>query len=192
MCDSLAAASPIHLAGWRGKARREVTVMKPVSMTHIAICVLPAELRQAEEFYRRAFQMKVAFRETMTSDGWATLPDEDAWDYAARSGIDIGLVMLFRDQFAIDLEARAFPTGGGRFSHVGLEVDDRELIEVRERCRAAGCRFTFESDDIVVFNDPYGMRWEYTTLPYADPYGLSAGRRNGHWHRAKQPVLAGV
>jgi catechol 2,3-dioxygenase-like lactoylglutathione lyase family enzyme len=158
--------------------------MKPITMTHVAICVLPNELQEAERFYRDLFGMGAAFYEAITPSGWATIPEGvDPWDYAARHDLSIGLIMIYRDQFAIDLEARTFPTGGSRFSHVGLEVEAGELSAVRKRGAAARCEFTFDSDEIVVFNDVFGMRWEFTTLPYGDPQGLSAGRRLGHWHQ---------
>lgn len=160
--------------------------MTEMSMTHVAMRVENGELKAAEAFYRRLLDLRVAFRETMTEDGWRTLP-EDGWTYAERNGVDVGLVMLFRGGFAIDLEARPVPEGRGRFSHVGLHVDDAELGDIRARAHAMGCEVTYDQPHMVVFNDPYGMRWEVTNLSYDDPYALSAGRREGRWHTARAP-----
>lgn len=150
-------------------------------MTHVAMRVRDTELREAETFYRELFDMDVAFRETMTENGWATLPDEDGWDFAERHQMRVGLVMLCRGGFAIDLEARPVPDAGGRFSHTGIEVSDEELERLRDKASKINCTVTHNSKPILVFDDPYGMRWEFTTLKYAEPKGLSAGSREGRW-----------
>jgi hypothetical protein len=144
--------------------------------------VRPEEIREAEKFYVDVFGMTVAFRETMTRDGWATLPLENGWDYACKERVPVGLVMLFRDNFAIDLEVREVPSGRGRFSHTGLTVASSDLKDVRARALERGAHISFEDNKTLVFDDPYDMRWELTLLSYADPYGLSAGRREGRWY----------
>jgi hypothetical protein len=162
--------------------------MLEISMTHVAIVIEQAKLEQAEAFYRRIFHMDVAFRETMTDKGWATLPhDSDAWALAKDQGIQIGLIMLYKGGLAIDLEARPVPNGRGPFSHTGLHVNGQELEMIRQRAKDTGCSITFDVPHMVVFDDVFGMRWEVTTLSYADPYALSAGRREGRWVNAKQP-----
>jgi catechol 2,3-dioxygenase-like lactoylglutathione lyase family enzyme len=168
-------------------SRKGGLIMTEMSMTHVAIVIDQSKLEQAEAFYRRLFDMEVAFRETMTDKGWATLAaDSDAWALAKEQGIRIGLIMLYRGDLAIDLEARTVPEGRGPFSHTGLHVDGQELEMVRERARDSGCSVTFNAPHMVVFDDLFGMRWEVTTLSYADPYALSAGHREGRWFNAKE------
>jgi catechol 2,3-dioxygenase-like lactoylglutathione lyase family enzyme len=150
-------------------------------MTHVAMRVRDSELREAEAFYSRLFGMATCFRETMTDDGWATLPEEEGWEFAERHGLKIGLVMLYNGDFAIDLESRPVPEGRGRYSHAGLQVAGRELDEVRSKAEEMGCSIAFDSPATLVFDDPYDMRWELTTLDYAVPRGLSAGAREGRW-----------
>jgi catechol 2,3-dioxygenase-like lactoylglutathione lyase family enzyme len=166
--------------------------MKPCAMTHVAMRVRPEEIRDAERFYTEVFGMTVAFRETMTADGWATLPLKNGWEYASTAGVSVGLVMLFKDNFAIDLEVRDVPAGQGRFSHTGLEVAAADLDTVRAKGLERGARIAFESSQTLVFDDPYNMRWELTLLSYADPYGLSAGRREGRWHQKQAAEAAFV
>jgi len=161
--------------------------MTEMSMTHVAIVIDQSKLEQAEDFYRRIFALKVAFRETMTEKGWATLPSDcDVWALAKEQGIRIGLIMLYRGGLAIDLEARTVPEGRGPFSHTGLHVGGQELEMVRQHAQDSGCRITYDVPHMVVFDDRFGMRWEVTTLSYADPYALSAGRREGRWVNAKE------
>jgi hypothetical protein len=112
-------------------------------MTHIAMRLCPAELRSAEDFYADLFQMEVCFRETMTNDGWATLPDDEGWEFSARNDLPIGLVMLCNNEFAIDLEVREVPEGAGRYSHTGLQVAGREFARVLARSRALGCAIAY-------------------------------------------------
>jgi hypothetical protein len=33
----------------------------------------------------------------------------------------------------------------------------------------------------LIFDDPYGVRWELNSFPYEDPPSLSTGARTGHW-----------
>jgi catechol 2,3-dioxygenase-like lactoylglutathione lyase family enzyme len=157
-------------------------------MTHIAMRIRPEELHAAEKFYCELFGMSVSFRETMTEDGWATLPAQDAWSFAAQNDLSIGLVMLYNADFAIDLEVREVPEGAGRYSHTGLQVDQAQLAEMTDRSRRLRCNLTYESDDTLVFDDPYAMRWEFTTLDYSRPDALSAGAREGRW--AAEAALA--
>jgi catechol 2,3-dioxygenase-like lactoylglutathione lyase family enzyme len=157
--------------------------MTEMSMTHVAIVIEPDRMKEAETFYRRLLDMDVAFRETMTPQGWATLPSdvENVWEYAAERGVKIGLIMLFRGGLSIDLEARAVPQGIGRFSHTGLHVAGDELAAIKGRSREMACVPVFDAPHMIVFNDPFGMRWEVTTLSYEVPQALSAGSREGRW-----------
>jgi hypothetical protein len=149
-----------------------------LAVTHIALYVTP--LRQAEEFYLRLFMLGVAFREAEAADGWYTLPEDASWDDAEAAGISLGLCSLHRDAFTLALEDGS-PSEGGRLSHVGVQVDVQELERLRASAPALGCQVIQDGPTLLVFDDPYGVRWEMTTIAYDDPRRLSTGVRLGRW-----------
>ncbi len=149
------------------------------SVTHLALRV--ERLREAEAFYRGLFAMEVAFREAETPDGWWTLPQSAGWDDAERAGIDLGLVMLYRDGIRLALEAADAVAADGQLSHVGVFVDEDELTRLRASAADAGCRIVQDRAQALVFDDPFGVRWELNTFPYDDPPSLSTGARAGRW-----------
>jgi catechol 2,3-dioxygenase-like lactoylglutathione lyase family enzyme len=148
------------------------------AVTHIALLVTP--LRPAEEFYRRLFALEVAFREAETAAGWYTLPADAGWDEAEAAGIALGLCSLHRDAFTLALEEGA-GSGCGRLSHLGVQVDAEDLARLRSIAPTLGCQVVQDGQAILVFDDPYGVRWEMTTVAYEDPRRLSTGARLGHW-----------
>ncbi len=148
------------------------------AFTHIALFITP--LRQAEAFYRTLFGLEVAFREAEMADGWYTLPSDAGWDDAESAGIHVGLSILYRDAFTFALEDG--PSGkGGRLSHIGVQVDAQDLERLRTLAPKLGCQVVQNGATILVFDDPYGVRWEMTTSPYDDPRRLSTGARTGRW-----------
>ncbi len=153
------------------------------AVTHIALVVSP--LRQAEEFYQALFALEVAFREAETADGWCTLPSHADWDDALAAGIHLGLCSLHRDAFTLALEDGS-GTAGGRLSHIGVQVDAPDLERLRTQAPALGCQLTVNRPTLVVFDDPYGVRWEVTTTSYEDPSRLSTGARAGRWLEVSQ------
>jgi catechol 2,3-dioxygenase-like lactoylglutathione lyase family enzyme len=147
------------------------------AFTHIALRVTP--LQQAEEFYRTFFALEVAFREAETAQGWATLPPEADWTDAEAAGISLGLCSLHRDAFTLALEEGS-SNPSSRLSHIGVQVDIPEL----ERLRTAAseqCQIVHNQPTLLVFDDPYGVRWEVSTSSYDDPSRLSTGARTGRW-----------
>jgi len=148
------------------------------AFTHIALIVTP--LRQAEEFYRTLFALDVAFREAEAADGWDTLPADASWEDAEAAGISLGLCSLHRDAFTLALE-EGVSSAGGRLSHVGVQVDGEDLERLRTVAPALGCQVVQDGPTILVFDDPYGVRWEMTTTSYNDPRRLSTGARKGRW-----------
>jgi catechol 2,3-dioxygenase-like lactoylglutathione lyase family enzyme len=148
------------------------------AVTHIALIVSP--LRQAEEFYRTLFALEVAFREAETDAGWYTLPFDADWDDAEACGIALGLCSLHRDAFTLSLE-EGRGTGGGRLSHLGVQMDAEDLAHLRTVAVAMRCQIVQDGPTILVFDDPYDVRWEMTTSSYEDPRRLSTGARMGRW-----------
>ncbi len=149
------------------------------AFTHIALTIAP--LRQAEEFYRALFALDVAFRETEIADSWYTLPSNAGWDDAEAAGVHIGLCALYRDAFTLALED-GLSSGSGRLSHIGLQVDAQELERLRTLAPTLGCKIAQDRPpNLLVFDDPYDVRWEVTTSAYDDPRRLSTGARTGRW-----------
>ncbi len=153
--------------------------MSPRAVTHIALRV--ERLREAEVFYRELFGLQVAFREAETREGWDTLPAEKSWDDVERAGIELGLVMLYRDAFRLALEAVDSVTKDGQLSHIGVLTDPDELARLRKLVASAGLEVAADREQALVFDDPFGVRWELNTFPYDDPQSLSTGARLGRW-----------
>jgi catechol 2,3-dioxygenase-like lactoylglutathione lyase family enzyme len=149
------------------------------AFTHVALRV--ERLREAEAFYCDLFSLAVAGREAETPEGWYTLPDSAGWEDARRAGIDLGIVMLYRDGVRLALEAVDRVNEKGHLSHVGLFVDEDELRRLREMAPAASCHVVVDREDAVIFDDPFGVRWEVNSFPYDDPPSMSTGARAGRW-----------
>src|SRR6266536_1513617 len=107
------------------------------SFTHLALRV--ERLREAEAFYCRLFALNVAWREAETPDGWSTLPESAGWDDAVHAGVNLGIVMLYRDGVRLALEAVESVVEGGQLSHIGIFGDEDELARIRELAADLGC-----------------------------------------------------
>jgi catechol 2,3-dioxygenase-like lactoylglutathione lyase family enzyme len=162
-----------------------ISAMTLHSFTHFALRV--ERLRDAEEFYRGLFGLELAFREAETPEGWATLPASADWDDGERAGIELDLVVLYRDGFRLALEAVDRVVDDGHLSHVGVFVDEDELRRLREDAVGAGCEIALARSNALIFDDPFGVRWELNTFPYDDPPTLSTGARTGRWLKLKSP-----
>jgi catechol 2,3-dioxygenase-like lactoylglutathione lyase family enzyme len=149
------------------------------SFTHVAVRV--ESLREAEAFYCALFKLDVAWREAETSDGWRTLPSGAGWDAAERAGIDLELVMLYRDRLRLALERADQVAEDGLLSHLGVFADEEELERLRRTAPAAGCEIVTDRERALVFDDPFGVRWELNTFDYDDPPRMSTGARSGAW-----------
>ena len=149
------------------------------SYTHVALCV--EGLREAESFYCDLFGLEVAWREAETPQGWYTLPEPAGWDEAARAGIDLGIVMLYRDGMRLALEAVDRVGGNDQLSHLGLFADEDELQRLRRVAPTLGCTIVHDGEAALIFDDIFGVRWELNTFAYDDPPSMSTGARVGHW-----------
>jgi catechol 2,3-dioxygenase-like lactoylglutathione lyase family enzyme len=149
------------------------------SFTHVALRV--ERLREAESVYCSLFGLKVAWREAETSEGWRTLPESADWEDAERSGITLGLVMLYRDGVRLALEATDAIAEKGQLSHLGLFVDEDELGRLRKVAPDVGCELVLDRPQALILDDPFGIRWELNSFPYDDPPSMSTGARAGEW-----------
>jgi catechol 2,3-dioxygenase-like lactoylglutathione lyase family enzyme len=149
------------------------------SFTHIALRV--ERLREAEAFYCGLLALEVAWREAETPNGWCTLPAWAGWDEAAGAGIDLGIVMLYGDGLRLALEAAETVAASGQLSHVGILCDEEDLRRLREVAAGAGCEVAVDRGQALIFDDPFGIRWELNTFAYDDPPSMSTGARTGSW-----------
>ena len=149
------------------------------SFTHVALRV--ERLHDAEAFYCAVLGLDVAWREAETPDGWRTLPTVAGWDDAESAGIELGIVMLYRDGVRLALEAVREVQPDGQLSHVGLFADEDELPRLREAATRAGCVVVTDRETALIFDDPFGIRWEVSTFPYDHPPSMSTGARTGAW-----------
>ncbi len=149
--------------------------------THLALRV--QRLRAAEAFYRELFALEVAFREAETPEGgWLTLRASADWDDAEEAGVDLGLVMLYRDGLRLALEAAdAVEAVTSRLSHVGVFVDEDEFKRIRAASERLDCEIVNDNQRALVIDDPFGVRWELNSFQYDDPPSLSTGARAGRW-----------
>jgi catechol 2,3-dioxygenase-like lactoylglutathione lyase family enzyme len=149
------------------------------SFTHLALRV--ERLREAEAFYCRLFALNVAWREAETPDGWYTLPESAGWDDAVHAGVNLGIVMLYRDGVRLALEVVESVVEGGQLSHIGIFGDEDELARIRELAADLGCDVVMDRECALIFDDPFGVRWELNSFPYDDPPSMSTGARTGNW-----------
>ena len=148
-------------------------------VTHIALRV--EDLQKAEVFYRTLFWLKVAFYEAETSDGWRALPQGKSWADAQAAGIELDLVMLYREGFVLALARTDALTIGGALDHIGLWMDEEEIFCLRKQATDLGCKIRHDRPLSIVFEDPYQIKWEISTYPYDDPPSLSNSAQRGRW-----------
>ena len=149
------------------------------SVTHIALRV--EDLQKGEALYRNLFGLQVAFREAKTSDGWRTLPQDKSWADGQAAGIELDMVMLHRDGLVLALAKVDAPAIGGSLDHIGLQVDEEELVRLRKQAANLECELVGDHPKGFILHDPLRVRWEITTTPYNDPPSLSNGARKGRW-----------
>ena len=143
--------------------------------THVALAVGP--LPEAEEFYARLFGMAVAFREAEVTDGWRTL----------REGGRMGPGAERRDRsWAVPAPpGRGRPCPGDSRHRArrprALPRRDRHGRTGTRRTAGQGrgpdCHIVTDRDGLLVFDDPYGVRWEATTATAL----ASTAARTGRW-----------
>jgi catechol 2,3-dioxygenase-like lactoylglutathione lyase family enzyme len=160
------------------------------SFTHVALRV--ERLREAETFYRALFGLDVAWREAETPRGWYTLPEAAGWDDAETAGIDLSIVMLYRDGVRLALEVVEHVHDDGQLSHVGVFADEDELQRLRGVAREVRCDVVVDRPTALVFDDPFGVRWELNTFAYNDPPRMSTGARTGNWLTLKSDESLGA
>ena len=132
-------------------------------------------------FYCGLFRLEVAWREAETADGWRTLPEGAGWEDAESAGIALGIVMLYWDGVRLALEAVESVADNGQLSHLGVHADEDELVRISKAAAASRCQIVVNSKRALIFDDPFGVRWELNSFPYDNPRAMSTGARTGNW-----------
>lgn len=96
------------------------------------IALVVPDLRIAEEYYRRVFDMDLIGREAMLGGGqWYTLPFDKGWNEAEAAGVDLGMLALRKDNFVLALFKG---DGAGKQVYaIGIAMPAEEIARVRLR-----------------------------------------------------------
>ncbi|MGE3075348.1 MAG: VOC family protein [Dehalococcoidia bacterium] len=147
------------------------------SISHVALKV--NDLAEAETYYCGLFDLQVAFRDLIVDGVQYSLPPGKTWADAIAKGHSPGLSALTRDGLFLAFEQSPGPPTMP--DHIGFDVDAPELAAQNRRLGAHECRVVTERDDILVFVDRFGLRWELTTRVFGNPADQSTGARLGMW-----------
>jgi len=140
------------------------------------IALFVADLRVAEDTYRRLFGMDLLFREgRLAADDWATLPLDKGWEDADAAGIELGMVALRRDEFVLALFQGTPQPGTVHEVCFGLEADEIDAVWARLPKDGAPPK---HRRGFLQFDDSSGFRW---TLQELDVPFKSSGEIAGRW-----------
>lgn len=148
------------------------------SISHVALRV--DDVVEAERYYCNLFALEVAFRDLTVDGVQCSLPVGKTWADAVARGHTPGLSALSREGLFLAFE-QSPGSGSGELDHVGFDVDAAELNAQRSRLAGKGCTVVAERDDILVFTDRFGLRWELTTTALENAAAQSTGARLGKW-----------
>jgi catechol 2,3-dioxygenase-like lactoylglutathione lyase family enzyme len=146
-----------------------------VRYRHVAL-LIGDDLRAAERYYARLFDLDVVLREGPLEPGasaWAQLPVDKTWDDAEAAGIEIGMVALARDDIIIALFASE--STGEQLYAVGLLMTPAEIEEVATRLDDEVVEDHGEGS--LAFIDRMGVRWQVSAR---GPF-RGAGEIHGRW-----------
>lgn len=142
-------------------------------LRHIALFV--PNLREAEDYYRSLFQMKLIGREAELEDGqWYTLPTGKGWEDADAAGIDLGMIALRKGDIVL-----AFfpgPAPSGQVYAIGLAMPQAEIDGVRNHL-PSDAEVLVDRSEQFNFRDRFGIIWQL--VPPGNEFlmnGDSAGR----------------
>jgi catechol 2,3-dioxygenase-like lactoylglutathione lyase family enzyme len=133
------------------------------------------DLRSAEKFYRRVFDMELLFRESRRSDDWYALRPGLGWDDAERRGVQIDMVALRREEFVLAL-FRGTPQAG-TVLEVCIGMSPGDIEAVRARVPESVTQGTSPPLSLR-FEDPFGFAWVMRVPATAF---RSSGELSGRW-----------
>jgi len=159
--------------------------LSPLRIVSTVICkyiaLFVADLRAAEDAYRRVFGMDLLFREgRRAAQDWATLPLDKSWEDADAAGIELGMVALRRDNFVLALFEGTPQPGTVHEICLGMEADEIDAV----RARLRNVTPVRHERGFLQFDDSFGFRW---TLQEVDVAFRSSGEIAGRWLEVARP-----
>jgi hypothetical protein len=128
-----------------------------MELDHIALTV--ESLRQAENLYKRLFDLEVLYREGSTPEGFVRWDGEGLGENPTEETVveksclerhGIRLMLLLK---TLDYPAQ------GRIDHICLRMSRFSLSRLLAQAEALDCHILQNSDQILWIEDPYGVRW---------------------------------
>lgn len=140
--------------------------------SHFGITV--SDLQAAEDFYCRQFDMRACIREVLTDNGWRTLEADLSPAAAAARGLQVGMVVLKGEGFALSLTQES-EHRSVLLEHAAFVVGEPRFSAMRRCAVEDGCQLLQNTPRRFVFVDPFGMVWEIM-----DRDMLYSARQMGH------------
>ncbi len=153
-------------------------------ISHVALKV--PDVVEAEHYYTRLFDLRVAFRDLSVGGEQFYLRPGLTWTDARAKGFEPGLSALARDGFVLALEQSEDRGGGSKLDHIGIEVDESDLDSLAGRLTGEACVVEVHRTGLLVFSDRYGVRWECSAVRRRIE-DSSTGARTGRWLPAEPP-----
>jgi catechol 2,3-dioxygenase-like lactoylglutathione lyase family enzyme len=121
-------------------------------------------LRQAENLYTRLFGLEVVCREGMREDEPYAIPGNLTWEEIASAELSPHRSVLYGEGFRLTLYRSVLESSArGRLDRIGLCLEAGEFRRLWEQIEGLGCQVEEVADEWIVFEDPYGVRWEVAT-----------------------------
>lgn len=121
-------------------------------------------LRQAENLYTRLFGLTVLQREGTTEEGDYFLSGRVDWRDLASQDMMLQRSVLQGEGFCLTLHLDTMEaTSGGRLDRIGLSLEQEDFRRLWGQVEDLGCHIEEAGDQSLVFDDPYGLRWEVLT-----------------------------
>jgi catechol 2,3-dioxygenase-like lactoylglutathione lyase family enzyme len=118
-------------------------------------------LRQAENLYTRLFGLVVACREGMREEEAYALPGSLPWEEIAAAELTPHRSVLHGEGFRLTLYRSVMESSArGRLDRIGLSLEPEEFRRLWAQIEELGCQVEEVADQWIVFEDPYGVRWE--------------------------------
>jgi hypothetical protein len=129
-----------------------------MELDHIALTV--ESLRQAENLYKRLFDLEVLYREGSTPEGFVHWDGEGLGENPTEETVvekscleSHGIRLMLLLKTLVD-----YPTQG-RIDHICLRMSRSALSRLLMQAEALDCRILQNSDQTLWIEDPYGVRW---------------------------------
>lgn len=118
-------------------------------------------LRQAENLYTRLFDLSVVQREGVKDEEPCELSGSLTWEEMASKDVTLTSSVLNSEGFCLTLHRNTMEAiHRGRLDHIGLCLEPTDFAQLWGRVSDLGCYIEEAADQRLVFDDPYGVRWD--------------------------------